>query len=272
MKGKTLLSIAALLVIVLTNAVALGGAWWNRSGEAESRLVLSQRELHQPYRGIDRESSGLALSLIWRVGSLLDADDSYQDRWGGRSPKWLDRAKLESLGFAFPDDSATTGRRVPELTRDVLLVLELDGEAFRRALERARQRRASEEPKLAALPESKEKDNRRKYLDNALAREENESSRLFVVDAGLDLAALRAKYPDRKRFAIVHGQVRPMWQGRDDDSVRGFVSNLSIGAINVPYALRPLLPETGRNKTFSATVAFGRRLEPWIEQVQVSGR
>ena len=60
MKPKALLSIGALLVIVLTNAVALGGAWWNRSGEAESRLELSQRELRVPYRGIDRESSGLA--------------------------------------------------------------------------------------------------------------------------------------------------------------------------------------------------------------------
>ncbi len=272
MKRKIFLSIGALLVVVLTNAVALGGAWWNRSGEAESRLELSQRELRVPYRGIDRESSGLALSLVWRVGVAPDAGDSYLDREDGRSPRWLDRAKLESLGFDLPDDSASAGRKVPELARDVLLVLELDGEAFRRALERARQRRAAEELKLAVLPEGKDKENRRKHLDNELAREENESSRLFVIDAGLDPEALRAKYPDRSRFAIVHGQVRPMWRGREGDSVRGYVSNLSIGAINVPHALRPLLPETGQNKTFSATVACGRRLEPWIEQVKVSGR
>ena len=50
------------------------------------------------------------------------------------------------------------------------------------------------------------------------------------------------------------------------------VITLSIGAINVPHALRPLLPENGETTMFLATIAFGRRLEPWIEQVEVSGR
>jgi len=271
MKPKILLSIGALLVIVLTNAAALGGAWWNRSGEVESRLELSQRELRVPYRGIDRESSGLALSLVWRVGMPPDAGDSYLERDDGRSPRWLDRAKMESLGFHFPNNPGGR-RRAPEFARDVLLVLELNGEAFRRALERARQRHAAEELKLAALPEGKDRENRRKNIDDQLAREENESSRLFVIDAGLDPAALRAKYPDRNSFAVVHGQVRPMWRGREGVAVRGYVSNLSIGAINVPYALRPLLPENGEKTMFLATIAFGRRLEPWIEQVKVSGR
>ena len=69
------------------------------------------------------------------------------------------------------------------------------------------QRRTAEELKLAVLPESKEKENRRKSLDNELVREENESSRLFVIDAGLDSAALRTKYPDRARYAIVQGVI-----------------------------------------------------------------
>ena len=272
MKRKVLLSIGALLVIVITNAVALGGAWWNRSGDVDSRLELSQRELHVPYRGIDRESSGLALSLVWRVGVALDAGDSYMDREDGRSPRWLDRAKMEGLGFRFPDESGSVRRKAPELARDVLLVLEFDGEATRRALERARQRRVVEELKLATLPEGKEKENRRKSLDNELAREEKESSRLFVIDAGLDLLALRAKYPDRAHYMIVRGQIRPMWRGSEGNPVRGYVSNLAIGVVNVPHALRPLLSDVGERKSFVATVAFGRRLEPWIEQVTVPGR
>ncbi len=32
-------------LIALTNAVALGGVWWNRSATPESALTLSQREL-----------------------------------------------------------------------------------------------------------------------------------------------------------------------------------------------------------------------------------
>ena len=61
MKPQNSLKIGALLVILLTNAVALGGAFWNRSGEVESRLMLSQRELRMPYARFDRENSGFAL-------------------------------------------------------------------------------------------------------------------------------------------------------------------------------------------------------------------
>ena len=274
MRSKTALQIAALLVIVLTNAVALGGAWWNRSGEAESRLDLSERELKMPFSGFDRESSGLAFALAWRVGVAAEAGEANLDWDENRSARWLDRAKMESLGFDLSDVSEHPRLRRHELARDVLLVLEFDGMAYRRALERARQRRVTEEAKLAAMPAAKDKENRLRYIENELAREENESSRLFVVDAGLDLAALRGKYPDRSRHAIVRGQVRPMWSGRqnDSDSARGYVSNLSVSTISVPHALYPLLSGSGEQKTFLATVAFGRRLEPWVEQIRVPGR
>src|SRR5690606_12121573 len=35
-------------IILAANAVALGGVAWNRSGEPESRVALSQRELARP--------------------------------------------------------------------------------------------------------------------------------------------------------------------------------------------------------------------------------
>ena len=54
--------IAGIALIALTNAVALIGVWYNRSGEPESALRLTQRELAPPYwRGVDRESGGLEL-------------------------------------------------------------------------------------------------------------------------------------------------------------------------------------------------------------------
>lgn len=37
--------IAGSLLLLAANLAALGGVAWNRSGEAESKLVLSQREL-----------------------------------------------------------------------------------------------------------------------------------------------------------------------------------------------------------------------------------
>ena len=276
MRSKTALQIAALLVIVLTNAVALGGAWWNRSGEAESRLTLSQRELRQPYRGADRENSGLVLTLNWRVAVRGDRGDNRGIHWeysGGGSPDWLDKAKMERLGFDVSNSAGTFHRNDRTLSRDVLLVLEMDGEAYRRSLEGARRHLAEEEAVLAAMPDGNEKKGRLKNAADRLAREERENSRLFVVDAGRDLTELRGRYSDRARYAIVRGQVRPSWSGeRGDGPVRGYVSGIDIAGINVPYALRPLLSESQDPWKFTAGVAFGRRLEPWIAQLRVESR
>jgi hypothetical protein len=270
------LQLAALLTIVLTNVVALGGAWWNRTSEAESRLALSQRELRPPWRGADRENSGLALALNWRVAVPGERGDG---RWrgsefsGGGVPDWLDKAKMEHLGFDVSKASGAFRRNDRTLARGVLLVLELDGEAYRRSLEGARRQFAEEEAALAAMPDGNEKKARLKNAADRLAREEKENSRLFVVDAGRDLAELRAGYPDRARYAIVRGQARPSWSGeRGDGPLRGYVSAVDIAGINVPYALRPLLTESPAPWKFTAGVAFGRRLEPWIAQLRVEGR
>ncbi|MGH8649482.1 MAG: DUF4824 family protein, partial [Burkholderiales bacterium] len=57
-RGRTLA--AGIVLIALTNAIALGGVAWNRSGEPESVLKLTQRELSQPRGfGLDREEGGL---------------------------------------------------------------------------------------------------------------------------------------------------------------------------------------------------------------------
>ena len=273
MKTHKLLPFAALALILLTNAVVLGGAAWNRRGEPESRLTLSQRELRLPYRGFDRENSGQALTLNWRVaGMAVDNNQPYWDYNNGGAPEWLDRAKMESLGFAqIPSAGDGNRRRTGRaLSRDVLLVLEFAGEASRKALERARQHLAEEEEKWAATPDSNEKKNRLKQAADRLLREENENSRLFVVDAGLDAVVLRSKYPDRRRYAIVRGQIRPFWSGeRNVSAARGHVSNLSIAGINVPYAYRDLLGTTAGQEKFTADVEFGQRLEPWIARLEV---
>lgn len=266
------LALAALAVLVLTNVVALGGVLWNRSGEPESELTLSQRELRLPYRGFDRESSGLALSLNWRVVPRQERNTGYWDYSGGGSPEWLDKAKLESLGFDMkPEGGGGIRWNDRTLSRDVLLVLELDGEAWRQVLSRTREYRAAEEAKLAAMAEGKEKDIRLKSLADQLAREENENSRLFVVDAGLDAKVLRGRYPDRTRYAIVRGQVRPPWEGgRNEANARGYVNAVSIATINVPYEFRELLAGKTGKERFSATVPFGQRMEPWISRLELA--
>jgi hypothetical protein len=85
--------LAGLALILLSNAVALGGAWYNRQGEAKSRLLLSERELWRSHDGPRRENSGLSLNLDWRTPR--DPEEP-QQRYGRQS---LDEATLLLLGF-----------------------------------------------------------------------------------------------------------------------------------------------------------------------------
>jgi hypothetical protein len=267
---------AGLGLIALTNAVALVGVAYNRGGEPEAALRLTQRELRTPYewRG-NRENSGLALSLVWRVPQEQTAGRQFYPAFAGGRPLWLDQAKMAELGFdtTLPArfwDPRGRSRFERQLSREVLLVLELDGAAYRRSLELTAQHLASEEAALAANPGERTLAARAKNARDALERETSRNSRLFVADAGLDAAALRAKYPDRTRYAIVRGQVRPELFERENYS--GYIAGLSVESINVPFALREIF--AGAEKAgeldqpnlapFEAVVAFGGRFEPWI--------
>jgi hypothetical protein len=254
--------VAGIGLIALTNAVALLGVVYNRSGEPSAVLRLTRREVPMSWVSYDnRENSGISLRFVWRPY--------------GREPDWFDKAKLQALGFdtsvsAF--DTRSEERYDKQLPREVLLVLEQDGPAHRRELELAKENSDREEAKSAASPGDKRLGENAKRARQALEKERNEDSRLFVVDAGLDPAALRAKYPDAASYAIVRGQARPgrYYSGRD--KLYGVVEGLSVSEINVPVALHGVVGRPARNgevepreqPPFDAAVAFGKRLEPWI--------
>jgi hypothetical protein len=275
---------AGALLILLANAVALTGVYLNRSGDPESRLVLSQRELSVPWdwRG-SKENSGLALGLNWRVGTAETSGEYYGGYgFGGGTPDWLDEARMAALGFdtrGWANDNGTRRGFERSLPRDVLLVLELAGPSWQQALARARENAARHEAARLANADSKEFIAKAKHAQEQLEREEMLGSRLFAIDAGLDRATLRAKYPDRSRFLILKATVRP--QLVTVDRVRrigGYVSGIGVRQINVPFAQRPALEPALRNRyrtpqdpgiPFEATIAFGQRLEPWLESVRV---
>jgi hypothetical protein len=262
--------IAGLALIAITNTVALGGAAYNRSGEPDSTLTLTERELQPAYPSIGgKENSGLTLELDWRV--LQDVTPRsgvffYGGHRGG-TPAWLDAQKMASLGFDTtlsaegPGDQRDSPYR-RQLPRDVLIVLELDGPTHAQALERTVQ--------AARDVESRNERGEGKKAAAAMMDNEARSSRLFAVDAGPDRAALRTKFPDRTRYAIVHGRVRPSWlQG----SKAGLIESLDAASINVPLEMRGALEgvrssryglPAHETKRFEAQLAFGRRLEPWL--------
>jgi hypothetical protein len=258
-RKKTLL--AGLALILGSNAVVLAGVAYNRAAEPEAVLALTQRELSltRDWRA-DRENSGVALKLEWRVlRTQASPGPNYYDygfSYGGDAD-WLDRTKLAQLGFdlsrPLPDPLLVEDPYEKQLPRPVFLVLELDGAAYASVLKRAEAKVADAQgdPKVAR---------------EILVRERTASSRLFVIDADLDASALRAKYPDRGRYAIVPGKVGLQSYGRQNRA--GYVHGPSIADVNVPIQFH----DAARAPAFEASVPFGRRLEPWLAAVSATSR
>jgi len=276
---------AGAALIVLANAVALTGVYLNRSGEPDSRVVLSQRELGMTWGWqADRDNSGMVLGLNWRVHDGDAVEYSYGGYgYHGGTPDWLDEARMQALGFdvgGLHDDTAAHRRFERQLPRQVLLVLELAGPAWQQALERARVNAARHEAARLANADSKEFAEKAKRAREQLQREEAANSRLFAIDVGPDRASLRAKYPDRGRYLILKATLRPRLDTRERNTrVSGYISELAVSRINVPHALRPTLEpilrkpwrnELDPGKSFGVTLAVGQRLEPWIEAISAA--
>lgn len=265
-------------LILAANAVVLATVAYNRSGEPESQLKLTERELLPLYGARPSwEASGLDLDLQWRV-LPRDPKLEYWGGTGGGSPVWLDRAKLASLGFdVTPPRDTPDGLRHYErlLPREVLVVLELDGPSYQEALKRAQQRADAEAKRLAANPPDARGASRGNPAAEQLKREQVQMSRLFAVDAGLEASALREKYADRSRYAIVRGKVSiDLSRYRHEAApLHGYVSAIGNTRINVPVQLHGVIgsavtrdrhTEARPMPGIDVEIAFGKRFEPWI--------
>jgi hypothetical protein len=269
--------ISGALLILIANGIALASVAYNRSVK-ESELKLTERELIKTYMGLGNESSGMELGLNWRVP--LQNDGSAMNygmgiSWYGSVAKWLDKAKLAELGFdiSMPETNAhAAGHYARIRARDVFIVLELDGQARQAALEHMKNllnRSCGPEEKTEVCKQTPD------IKKNRLWQEENTLSRLFAVDAGLNDAALRARYPDRSKYTIMRGQVKPVLsQSNGKPALMGHLLGMHVTKINVPHKfiaeikdIKPgsyYLKPGDQVKHYEVIVAFGRNHEPWI--------
>ena len=273
---------AALLLVLVTNAVVLTGVAWNRRGEPDAVLTLSEHEVLATSNDIlpDEENSGATLRLNWAVNPPRAQDEELYAYlpYSWSEAAWLDRDKLATLGFdvSFPPASdAASDHYGRMLAREALLVLELDGPASQAAA--AYMRELAERARNCASGTTQDVTPAECRRAN-LAAHERPLSRLFVVDAGRDARALRQRYPDRTRYAIVRGAVRPRLAGKPQQ-LYGSVTTLHCEYINVPKQvlarLRPVAQAIDRGRAppvrvmisppvMRVTIAFGARAEPWI--------
>ncbi len=273
-RGRLLYALALVLVV---NGIVLAGVAYNRSGEPDAMVQLTEREL--PLETHNRENSAVSLRLTLQ---------RQHDDLGGPFP-WLDRRKLEQLGFncRTPPDAPDAGSRYSRaLPRRVWLVLEYEGAAWQAWLLQARQRLAE----LARRDGKPEKESRsRDFEEKQLRRAIVAGSRLFAIDAANDPALLRKRYPDRQRCIITPALVRiQLISARDQEPRRpvrlaGYVQQLLGDSIQVPPDRRRLLaslaasgpessfdgsPDSPVTPRYRVSLCYGRRHEPWVTAVQ----
>lgn len=273
-KSQRVLLVAGIALIVAVNALVLAGVAWNRSGEPGSGLTLTHREAQLPYdfghyRERGGERSSVAATLAWRVPATRhEADAGYAFNYS-RGAGWLDADRLRALGFDLSGDE-----RTHRASREVLLVLELAGDAWQASIDHARR---EHDALVARGTTNKAEENAVLSAQQALQYEVDKASRLFAIDAGLDAAALRARYLDRARYAIVAATVRPLATREKEQLIfSGQIEEVSVSSITVPHALRITMADVDRNEvdtgraTFELDVAWGRRFEPWVTAVRVA--
>jgi hypothetical protein len=272
--------LSGFVIILLTNAIVLGGVAYNRSGDPTSSPTLTERELALPYAyGFEKENSAISLRLRWRVFDSKKAR-AYYSSW--EPAEWLDADKLAALGFdvSYPLDQPGSDERYRKLiSREVLLVMENDGPEYQKSLQQRLDNYAEAKRLRKENPDTKEFEKRLKNASAELAAEKNDHTRLFMVDAGLNYESLRQQYSDTSRYLIVKGQVRLgyyKYKGKPT-YLRGSIQGLSIKKINIPLQharlLLPLMERANRKRgekhaRYSIDLHYGQRYEPWVMAVK----
>jgi len=271
--GSRTLLILALSLVLLVNSFILIGVWYNRSGEAESTVLLTEREMRMPYSWSNDQTF---LRISWRNAST----------------EWFDQQKLESLGFDFSEAEYNTHF----IETKAILVLEYDGDAYQQAVKIAQSRVERVERKLTQLNAGKEiqaelndelqtelQEDLQADLKDAqdnLKHEKLSASRLFIVDAGLDEEKLRTQYPDNQRYILTYGivDVRASMPYDENETLvfTGRIDQLSVKRLHIESEMFAKINKLKSNMQysrntmpprFSVEVHFGQRLEPWIEQL-----
>jgi hypothetical protein len=281
---------AAATLVVAVSALVLARVALNRSGRhadvvwcPDPTLTFTEREL--PVVPVDarEESSGASLRFStehfvpWRSGP-----EGRMDLLG-----WLDERKLAELGFdvALPADGDEARSKVGrQRSRRAWAVLEYEGaawESYRSALATryGLDERGVPRPGFTLSRDDGEGD--QKDASSAVRH----GSRLFVVDAGLDECALRARFPAPN--ALVVPVKVAAWVDVTPGAacvpatcrVRGAIE-LLVDEVTVPRRFHGALPPGGSypatsygapaeiEPRYEVVLRNGSRREPWIEDLR----
>lgn len=269
MRGTKWLPAAAVLLV--SNALLLGLAAFDRAGSPQASLRVTEREL--PFRQPRDRREDRTVRLEW---------EQRRD-WFREGPGWFDVAKLRSLGFdcSVPAGSPAAALHYAKaLPRRAYVVLEFEGEAW----EEWAARQSMELNALAGRVDQGEfSTSEYRSAQDAFLRARQGRSRLFVVDAGPDPKVLRDRFPDRDRNLVLQGTARLLLRrGRSGPYLAGEVGAIEGEELHLPEAALDFLRTGGADSPlpgpywtaapaprYRVTLRSGRLHRPRIEKVEL---
>jgi hypothetical protein len=270
--------LVAVLLLVSTNALVLSGVAYNRAGGPLASIELTERELTlERSRGALEENSATVLALHWQVPGA-DKPPVYLYATSD-SPDWLDEAKLFELGIdpeQWQGEQRGYSARMGLFTREVVLVLEYNGEAYRQTVALAERKVARLREMAAESPDDKDRADKLERYEKWLRQLQVAQSRLYVIDAGPDREALAKKYAERDKYLLVRGDIG---LNRKDGVITGRIKQLYIRRVHVPLPWSQQLAQLVADREFylynkapippryRVRINMGRRLEPWVASV-----
>lgn len=259
LRTRALLGLLGLALVA--EGLVFGEALYNRSTAGPTTLEMTEREFPR--------AEPLGKSPFLRL------------RWEQpEDPAWPGQEALASLGFdlsAVSDGSPSSRlRREKVLPRSAYVALEYEGDAWEAWLARSQ----IELDALAGRVERGEMTREEfEASRQALERERRTRSRLFAVDVGADRTALRARYPDPRRYLILAGEVRlAPGEGGETGARVNVLTPEELRAPDGDFAA--LEGRTGHpdpywsaaaQPSYRVKLAVGR-LGPWIQSVEAQRR
>lgn len=248
------------VLVVLSNAVILAGAAYNRMSPPVQQLTLTERELSLPswaMRG-DSENSQLTLRINWQVAQDEAPEYNYA-RDLKVSPQTLSALQLKPINC--PDQE----RRHKSVQGWV--ALEFNGPAYRQRQQQLKQA-------LADLKDIESEQESYSRYQNRLERALISDSRLFAVAVAPDVEELEA---------LLESSTEVHWFVPAELSASGKCSDRQVsinrllnGDLHLPNSQRDGLPildpraayqQQPEPPRYAVQVAIGRRYEPWVESV-----
>lgn len=289
--------IMSIILLLLVNVFVLCGVYYNRSGNTEAYIELTERELSLESfdffsYALDNENSGISMRL--RLGT-----DSYNFHLP--NDDWFNKKKLEEIGFDCSKPLSDPKAQLyyqKMLSRKTYVVLEYEGKAWEKS-----KLAAEAELREAAREAQQGEKTKERYQEtkNRIERYLKNGSHLFAVDVSNDPVSLRKKYSDFSQYIITPAEVRIHFNEGTESckcndnkkkppALSGHVQQILVKEIHVPPGKRKIpekllkkekkdnpegirfagisLDGEIREPYYKVILKYGNRYEPWIEDIK----